>query len=134
MLTVKEQGDGWDSWFAFDYVLIMYFCLVPFGLLVWSTGLAANPLIESVDAIEKDGKTGRCVFGISRDKYKFFTEPMMWIFSSLYTDEHLNVIRKSDGSVDPDVWALGDAAVVKDQARLPATAQGLSANRLPKYR
>ena len=34
---------------------------VNFGLLVWSTGLAPNPLIESIAEVEKDPKTRRCV-------------------------------------------------------------------------
>ncbi|KAH7883058.1 FAD/NAD(P)-binding domain-containing protein [Phlebopus sp. FC_14] len=73
---------------------------VPFGVLVWSTGLAPNPLVQSIDCLEKDEKS-----------------------QSLFTDPHLNVIKK-DGQVDPDVWAIGDAAIIKT-AVLPATAQGL---------
>ena len=42
--------------------------------------------------------------------------------SSLFTDQNLNIITK-DGHVDPDVWAIGDAANIKGQL-LPATAQG----------
>jgi len=79
-MFVKEQGE------------------VPFGLLVWSTGLAPNPLIQSIQEVEKDTKT-----------------------SSLFTDEHLNVLMK-DGAANPDVWAVGDAAIIKGQP-LPATAQ-----------
>lgn len=41
---------------------------------------------------------------------------------SLITDDHLNVIMR-DGSRNPDVWAIGDAAKIED-APLPATAQG----------
>lgn len=41
---------------------------------------------------------------------------------SLLTDDNLNVITK-DGQIDPDVWAIGDAAIIKT-AVLPATAQG----------
>lgn len=41
---------------------------------------------------------------------------------SLYTDNHLRVI-KEDGNVADDVWAIGDAAIIKDEL-LPATAQG----------
>jgi NADH dehydrogenase FAD-containing subunit len=41
---------------------------------------------------------------------------------SLITNEHLNVIR-TDGTLDPDVWAIGDAAKIQT-APLPATAQG----------
>ena len=38
------------------------------------------------------------------------------------TNDHLNVIME-DGKPNPDVWAIGDAAQIKD-APLPATAQG----------
>ena len=44
------------------------------------------------------------------------------VASSLFTDPNLNVITK-EGHVDPDVWAIGDAANIKGQL-LPATAQG----------
>ncbi|KAH8097116.1 FAD/NAD(P)-binding domain-containing protein [Cristinia sonorae] len=72
---------------------------VPFGILVWSTGLAPNPLIESISEVQKDPKT-----------------------SSVITDEHLNVIMKDTKAVHSDVFAIGDAATVKDDP-LPATAQ-----------
>ncbi|EGO01244.1 NDE1, mitochondrial external NADH dehydrogenase [Serpula lacrymans var. lacrymans S7.3] len=87
-MFVKEQGE------------------VPFGLLVWSTGLAPNPLIQSIKEVSKDEKT-----------------------QSLLTDEQLNVI-KQDGTPDPNVWAIGDASVIPN-ARLPATAQ--VANQKAKY-
>ncbi|KAG1732120.1 NDE1, mitochondrial external NADH dehydrogenase [Suillus lakei] len=79
---------------------------VPFGLLVWSTGLAPNPLIQSIDSLEKHDKT-----------------------QSLFTDQNLNVITK-EGHADPDVWAIGDAANIKGQLH-PATAQ--VANQKGKY-
>ncbi|KAG8216138.1 NDE1, mitochondrial external NADH dehydrogenase [Butyriboletus roseoflavus] len=79
---------------------------VPFGLLVWSTGLAPNPLIQSIHDIEKHERS-----------------------QSLLTDDNLNVITK-DGQIDPDVWAIGDAAIIKT-AVLPATAQ--VANQKAKY-
>ncbi|KAF7965626.1 hypothetical protein HWV62_42615 [Athelia sp. TMB] len=79
-MFVKEQGE------------------VNFGLLVWSTGLAPNPLITAIGGLEKDEKT-----------------------NSLVTTDNLNVINK-DGTPDPDVWAIGDAATIKGQ-RTPATAQ-----------
>lgn len=79
-MIVKEQGE------------------VPFGMLVWSTGLAPNPLIQTIQSVQKHEKT-----------------------QSLLTDEHLNVITQ-DGKVDPDVWAIGDAAIIKTDI-LPATAQ-----------
>ncbi|OCH92738.1 FAD/NAD-P-binding domain-containing protein [Obba rivulosa] len=88
-MYVKEQGE------------------VYFGLLVWSTGLAPNPLVQSITEAEKHEKT-----------------------SSLFTDDHLNVLMKDTGAPDPDVWALGDAAMIKE-VPLPATAQ--VANQKAKY-
>lgn len=41
---------------------------------------------------------------------------------SLITDDHLRVIMKGTGAPDPDVFAIGDAAMIHD-APLPATAQ-----------
>lgn len=32
---------------------------VPYGMLVWSTGLAANPLIESITELKRNEKTHR---------------------------------------------------------------------------
>ena len=40
-LHVKEQG------------------VVPFGLLVWSTGLAPNPLVAAISDMKKEEKTKR---------------------------------------------------------------------------
>ncbi|OJT02135.1 Internal alternative NAD(P)H-ubiquinone oxidoreductase A2, mitochondrial, partial [Trametes pubescens] len=79
-----------------------------FGLLVWSTGLAPNPLIDSITEAKKDGRTKR----------------------TLITDGHLNVVLKDTDAVDPDVFAIGDAATVVDKP-LPATAQ--VANQQAKY-
>lgn len=31
-----------------------------------------------------------------------------------------------NGRIDPDVWAIGDASVIQDAAKLPATAQGIA--------
>lgn len=80
-MYVKEQGE------------------VHFGLLVWSTGLAPNPLVQNITEAEKDPKT-----------------------ASILTDEHLNVLMKDTGAPNPDVWAIGDAAIIKGNP-LPATAQ-----------
>ncbi|ETW77361.1 hypothetical protein HETIRDRAFT_65511 [Heterobasidion irregulare TC 32-1] len=79
---------------------------VPFGLLVWSTGLAPNPLIDSISGLQRDKQT-----------------------RTLLTNDHLNVIRE-DGSPDTDVWAIGDAAR-SEGTLLPATAQ--VANQKAKY-
>jgi NADH dehydrogenase FAD-containing subunit len=74
---------------------------VPFGLLVWSTGLAPNPLIQSLEGFKKDQRSG-----------------------GIITDENLNILGEDDVP-DKDVWAIGDAAVVEGRV-LPATAQGES--------
>ncbi|KAH9848658.1 FAD/NAD-P-binding domain-containing protein [Lenzites betulinus] len=73
---------------------------VDFGMLVWSTGLAPNPLIQSITEAKKDARTKR----------------------SLVTDSHLNVVMASTDAPDPDVFAIGDAATIVDDP-LPATAQ-----------
>jgi NADH dehydrogenase FAD-containing subunit len=90
VLHVKEQG------------------AVPFGLLVWSTGLAPNPLLQSIDSagVEKHERTG-----------------------SLITDDKLHLLRRTADGLQPDrdVWAIGDAAIIQG-AMLPATAQGTSGN------
>ncbi|KAJ8596882.1 NDE1, mitochondrial external NADH dehydrogenase [Rhizopogon salebrosus TDB-379] len=106
-MFVKEQGE------------------VPFGLLVWSTGLAPNPLIQSIDSLEKHEKTHRSVESLM-DGVALVD---ICGVSSLFTDQNLNIITK-DGHVDPDVWAIGDAANIKGQL-LPATAQ--VANQKGKY-
>ncbi|ESK97028.1 hypothetical protein Moror_6385 [Moniliophthora roreri MCA 2997] len=80
-MFVKEQGE------------------VPFGLLVWSTGLAPNPLISSIKGLQKHPKHQR----------------------SIITNEHLNVL-KEDGTPDTEVWAIGDAACIEN-VFMPATAQ-----------
>ncbi|GJE86310.1 NADH dehydrogenase-like protein [Phanerochaete sordida] len=88
-LFVKERGE------------------VPFGMLVWSTGLAANPLIKSISEAKKHEKT-----------------------SSLVTDAQLQVLMGPEGTADPHVYAIGDCAAV-DGTPLPATAQ--VANQQAKY-
>ncbi|KAG6910222.1 hypothetical protein DXG01_012357 [Tephrocybe rancida] len=79
-LFVKEQG------------------VVPFGLLVWSTGLAPNPLISSITGMKKHDKS-----------------------IGLLTNNHLNAIN-NDGTINKDVWVVGDCGII-DGEPLPATAQ-----------
>ncbi|KAK9461279.1 uncharacterized protein V1516DRAFT_354365 [Lipomyces oligophaga] len=75
---------------------------VRYGLLVWSTGLAANPFVERIDGFVKDKR------------------------NNLLTNDTLNPFRKTSsgdiGAPDEDVYALGDCAQI-DRNRLPATAQ-----------
>ncbi|GAA5922810.1 hypothetical protein JCM1841_000715 [Sporobolomyces salmonicolor] len=70
---------------------------VPFGLLVWSTGLAPNPLIQTIKDLQHDEKT-----------------------HSLRVNDQFNAIGM-DGKVHDDIFVLGDASALKE--KLPATAQ-----------
>ena len=67
--------------------------------VVWSTGLAPNPLVESLEGLRKDEKT-----------------------HGLVVDSHLHPIDATTGKARSEIWAVGDCAVV-DGDRLPATAQ-----------
>ncbi|KAK4051019.1 hypothetical protein OIV83_003148 [Microbotryomycetes sp. JL201] len=71
---------------------------VPFGLLVWSTGLAPNPLVASLKELQHDAKT-----------------------SSIKVDDHFVPYLEKGGKAK-DVYVIGDAARV-DGDPLPATAQ-----------
>lgn len=74
--------------------------VVKFGLAVWSTGLAANPLIDSISELDKDDKT-----------------------HSLRINDSFNP-RTKDGKVMADVYCIGDASALEN--KLPPTAQGAS--------
>jgi hypothetical protein len=55
-LFVQEQGEGICICNPFAFRLNQVRIPVPFGLLVWSTGIAPNPLIESITDYAKDEK------------------------------------------------------------------------------
>ncbi|UZJ56312.1 hypothetical protein CBS101457_005632 [Exobasidium rhododendri] len=82
---------------------------IPFGMLVWSTGNTASPLVESTTCFLKDERNNHFV-----------------------TDNRLRVLLPNAEAKDdqfeasPDVFALGDCAQIQKQA-LPATAQVASA-------
>ena len=88
---VLKVGDGWMD--------IEGEGRLPFGLLVWSTGLQPNPLIDTMTGVSKDPRS-----------------------RSLHTDGNLRLLDK-EGQPFPNVFAIGDNSVVKDGPRLPATAQ-----------
>jgi NADH dehydrogenase FAD-containing subunit len=71
--------------------------LVPAGLVIWSTGLQTNPLVENLDKVSKTKK-------------------------GLLTDAALHVLD-DQGKPMPDAWAIGDCAIIKDGPAMPATAQ-----------
>ncbi|ODQ51308.1 FAD/NAD(P)-binding domain-containing protein [Saitoella complicata NRRL Y-17804] len=70
-----------------------------FGMMVWATGLHANPLVEEMKGVLKDKRTG-----------------------SVLTDGRLRVVDEKGQPVD-GVYAIGDCAAIKDGEILPATAQ-----------
>ncbi|KAI7903158.1 NDE1, mitochondrial external NADH dehydrogenase [Cokeromyces recurvatus] len=82
-----------------DHLIIQGEGEVPYGLLVWSTGLMQNPLVESFIEAEKDKSSQR-----------------------ILTDGHLRVYNKETNLPFPNIYALGDCATIKEYD-LPATAQ-----------
>ena len=70
--------------------------VVPYGLMLWSTGLAPNDLIQSID--------------LPKDRMK-----------RLFTNENLQVLDKA-GIPIQGVYAVGDCATIKGND-LPCTAQ-----------
>ncbi|CAI2177352.1 17703_t:CDS:10 [Funneliformis geosporum] len=73
---------------------------IPYGMLVWATGLTDNPLTRSMgDQVMKDQSAKR-----------------------LLTDNLLRVLNKETGQPIDNVYALGDCATIKDND-LPTTAQ-----------
>ncbi|CAO3596211.1 unnamed protein product [Absidia cylindrospora] len=82
-----------------DYLVIKEEGKVPYGMLVWSTGLMQNPLVESLQDVAKDERSHR-----------------------ILTNEKLQVLDNQDKEPYPNVYALGDCATILDHD-LPATAQ-----------
>ncbi|KAF9992394.1 hypothetical protein BGZ79_003120 [Entomortierella chlamydospora] len=71
---------------------------IPFGCLVWSTGLTENPMTASLEGKVMKSKSKR-----------------------ILTDSYLRVLDP-EGKVIPNVYALGDCATIQDH-ELPQTAQ-----------
>ncbi|GAA5832999.1 hypothetical protein JCM3766R1_000392 [Sporobolomyces carnicolor] len=80
-----------------DHLIIEEEGKVPYGLLVWSTGLAPNPLIEALGDLQHDEKT-----------------------HSLKVNNTFNPIG-TDGMTKENIFVIGDASSL--EAKLPATAQ-----------
>ncbi|BGP18029.1 hypothetical protein JCM10213v2_006079 [Rhodosporidiobolus nylandii] len=81
-----------------SYIEIKEEGTIPYGLLVWSTGLAPNPLIESIKELKHDEKT-----------------------HSLLVTEHFNPLNVETGNPDKNIFVVGDCSAMPE--RLPATAQ-----------
>ncbi|KAI0389405.1 FAD/NAD(P)-binding domain-containing protein [Xylariaceae sp. FL0594] len=115
-LKIKEYGDE----------------EVDAGMVVWSTGLMQNPLLERLASktLTQIAPTGEAIEGratrLNKDKRT----------GGLVTDGRLRVttvpaatqpgdIHGTDGAVGilPDVFSMGDCTIVESGPRLPATAQ-----------
>lgn len=72
---------------------------VPYGVLVWSTGLAPNPFVRALSGSVMLDESSR----------------------GIVTDSKLRVLDPK-GTVIPDVYALGDCATIQ-KSKLPALAQ-----------
>ncbi|OBZ66693.1 putative NADH dehydrogenase [Grifola frondosa] len=130
-MVVTEEGEGKVSPFlCLRLSRISFWPTVNFGLLVWSTGLAPNPLIQAIVEAEKDPKTNRSVLASVTSRSQNKLDGPCMVTRCLITDDNLNVVMKETGAPDPDVWAIGDASLIKG-APLPATAQ--VANQKAKY-
>lgn len=112
---------------------------LPFGLLVWSTGITSNPLIRSIKQIRKERKT-----------VSLLTDDQLRALKSKEGDEFTD-LRPLPASADPkrhekagkggekspsalteedeaydNIWAIGDCAIIQGRM-MPATAQVASA-------
>lgn len=96
------------------------------GIVVWSTGLMQNPLVQKLE--EKVFAPNSAVSGEAKSaaNVKLQKESKT---GSLLTDPHLHIkvvsaeaTKESVGSILPDVFAIGDCAIIENQV-MPATAQ-----------
>ncbi|KAI9207179.1 FAD/NAD(P)-binding domain-containing protein [Polychytrium aggregatum] len=71
---------------------------IPFGALIWATGITSTPLGESLGGVMKEERSNRVI-----------------------TNEYLTILDKNGQALD-GIYAIGDCAVIKDK-NLPATAQ-----------
>jgi NADH dehydrogenase len=87
------------------------------GLVVWSTGLMQNPLVERLVAKPVDNgpaDTNQPNAHILTDKRT----------GGIIVDPHLRArTTQDDSSILPDVFVIGDCAVIETNGTLPKTAQ-----------
>ncbi|KAI1431410.1 FAD/NAD(P)-binding domain-containing protein [Xylaria sp. CBS 124048] len=104
------------------------------GIVVWSTGLMQNPLIQKLESgtigdlspspkgevmpgknmrLEKDAKTGGLVTD-AHLRVRVVSQPSSWPEKAANQQDHVTTL--------PNVYSIGDCAVVAGQ-RYPATAQ-----------
>ncbi|KAB5558668.1 pyridine nucleotide-disulfide oxidoreductase-domain-containing protein [Coniochaeta sp. 2T2.1] len=97
------------------------------GLVVWSTGLMQNPLVKKLEAKAvlpgSEGATPGTIHHLLRDKRTggIVVDPYL----RARTTVSMEAAEGDDKgtSVLPDVFVIGDCAVIEDDAALPKTAQ-----------
>ena len=90
--------------------------VIPYGLLVWATGLTQNKLVKEMQDVEKDPRSGRL---LTDSFFRVFHE-----ISHLMVAEGTTVKESVEPKVQvlEDVYAIGDCSTIKGYD-LPCTAQ-----------
>ncbi|OIW33980.1 FAD/NAD(P)-binding domain-containing protein [Coniochaeta ligniaria NRRL 30616] len=96
------------------------------GLVVWSTGLMQNPLVKKLEAKAVPGSeaTPETIHHLLRDKRTggIMVDPYLRARTTTSTEPASGEDDKGT-SVLPDVYVIGDCAVVQGDGMLPKTAQ-----------
>lgn len=88
---------------------------IPFGMLVWSTGICASPLVKQTTSILKDDTNS---FFLTDNQLRVFAAPKKFLSDAVQSAAETNAPREHV----PGVYAIGDCAQIEGRA-LPATAQ-----------
>ena len=102
---------------------------IPFGLLVWSTGICASPLVKRTNSIAKDDGNS---FFLTDDQLRVLSAPK----GHQLAPHSVEAVSKNDEASTAlqyveDVYAIGDCAQIQGKF-LPATAQVASQKGKPK--
>jgi NADH dehydrogenase FAD-containing subunit len=98
------------------------------GMVVWSTGLMQNPLVKKLEAKAVPGSEAapETIHHLLRDKRTggIVVDPHLRARTTASTDPTADDGGDNKGtSVLPDVYVIGDCAVVQEDPTLPKTAQ-----------
>lgn len=97
------------------------------GLVVWSTGLMQNPLVEKLVSKGIQGPTGSEVAHLLKDARTggIVTDPYLRARTTTSTGAtgKQDAETPQGGDILQDVYVIGDCAVIEDNRSLPKTAQ-----------
>lgn len=112
---------------------------LPFGLLVWSTGITSNPLIRSIKQIRKERRTVSLLTDNqlralkSKEGEEFTDFKPLTASANVKRNERANgggekspTARTEEDEAYDNIWAIGDCAIIQGRM-MPATAQVASA-------